>query len=937
MSRHQENSTVTIDEELLQALRQKAADTNRSVSDLINEAIKSDLAEDFNRERPKEDPGVAEGAAGTADERYLAFISYSHADEKIAAATHKLLERFRVPRTLVGRETECGKVPARIRPVFRDQDEFPASADLGRSIRAALAAARSLVVICSPRSARSRWVGEEIRHFRQLGRSDRIFCLIVDGEPVGATAENDDRASFHPALLEQIDERGRQLDEMGTEPLAVDLSEEGLSTAGVKLAAGLLGVGYDDLHRRVRRQKIRKRSLLAGIAAVVLTAGIWLYADGLREKQLNRAQQLAVQARQEVYTAKPLAGLALALHALAIAPRRSEGGRKTILKIARDLATRGRIASLGGSVEKVIPSADGTRLVVDHTQADGELRSGTDGALIQKLTRPIYSAKFLEDSPGYLVADYRGRAELRLAANGTLVAKLKSPVAGITFGPDYFFVKYHGGHTNELRRIDDGVVVPLAERARPDSIAFSKNANAPLMAIKYYSNYPPELRRTDDASLVRLTGNTNRIQFSPEAGSGRILVTYQDAPAELLRTADLSVVWRLDGGTGKVAFVRHPAGQFLRVRQNRSEALLRTLDGSLLATGNKIDTSRDRSIVVVRAENRVEWYRSRTGQRLGLIPGNFSNFKLSKDRPPSFMALQRRDGWELRRVEDGSLVTELSGAGAVFLNAEYLFVKRQEGAEIRRLDDGALVLSLGPRATKVSYPSPGLVEVHLDDESRELRRLSDGSIVKAPPSKRDIISDTVVGPGSEYQLIRYLRGKSELRRSADGKTVLQLGGPHKDLRKPKFIPESGPSHVLALFEDDSSSLIALKENGDTINLPGTAASVDCMPDDAPRYMIIRYDDGRSEIWRGLENIRRLGALQTNLEGYSLADTRAALTVWYANGQADVLDLDWLERATANGVTDEQLFALACEGPLAGFDASAIADRLGKDIWSGCIQ
>ena len=934
MAHNQENLAVTLDEELLLALRHKATETNRSVSDLIREAIESGLAGDADRAFLKENPGAGEEAAGTGDPGYLAFISYSHADEKIAAATHKFLERFQVPRALVGRETEYGKVPAQIRPVFRDQEEFPASADLGRAIRNALGAARALIVICSPRSARSRWVGEEIRHFKQLGRSDRIYCLNAEGEPVGAGEKGNDRASFHPALLEHFDGCGKQIEASGIEPLAVDLSEHGLSVAGVKLAAGVLGVGYDDLYQRVRRQKLRNRSLLAGLTAVLLVAGTWLFVDGLREKQLNRAQQLAVEAREEVYAAQPLAGLALALHALAIAPHRDAAGHEAILETARDLATRGRIASLGKNVENVVPSADGSRLVVDHAEAHGELRSGTAGRLIQELAGPIYVAEFLDDAPGYLVADYRwSRAELRLAASGTRVAALKSPVSRLTFGPDHFFVEY-SGHPGELRGIDDGALVPLAEKARVTEVAFSRNSDAPLVALNY-SNHPPELRRTDDASLVTLTGEPTKIQLSPDAETSRVLVTYDDASAELLRTADLTLVRRFDGEPGRVSFVPLPDGQFVQVHRDGAVELLRSSDGSLLLRGNKIVRSRAKSHGAVLARDRVEWFRSRDGERLGSVQSDFSKLTFSKDRPSSRLALQRGDGWELRRVEDGSLVMELTGADAVDLDAEFFFVSRQEGAEIRRLDDGSLVLPLGDRATGASYPGPGLVQVRLGGDSRELRRLSDNGLIKAP-FRRNIVSSTVVGPGSEYQLIRYISSKSELKRSVDGTTVMQLGSPGADLQELAFLPESGPSHALARYEDGSSSLITLKENGDTIGLPGTAVSVDLMPAEAPRYLIIRYDDGRAEIWRGLEDIRRLGPLGTNLQGYSLADTDSALTVWYANGQADVLDLGWLERATVDGITAERLFALACEGPLAGFDAAVLDERLGGDTWSGCV-
>ena len=47
----------------------------------------------------------------------------------------------------------------------------------------ALAESASLLVVCSPSAALSRWVNEEVLAFKRLGRSERIFCLIVAGEP----------------------------------------------------------------------------------------------------------------------------------------------------------------------------------------------------------------------------------------------------------------------------------------------------------------------------------------------------------------------------------------------------------------------------------------------------------------------------------------------------------------------------------------------------------------------------------------------------------------------------------------------------------------------------------------------------------------------------------------------------------------------------------
>ncbi len=50
--------------------------------------------------------------------KYRAFISYSHSDEQWATWLHKALETYRVPKHVVGRETEFGPVPARFAPVF---------------------------------------------------------------------------------------------------------------------------------------------------------------------------------------------------------------------------------------------------------------------------------------------------------------------------------------------------------------------------------------------------------------------------------------------------------------------------------------------------------------------------------------------------------------------------------------------------------------------------------------------------------------------------------------------------------------------------------------------------------------------------------------------------------------------------------------------------
>lgn len=201
----------------------------------------------------------------TNNKKYKAYISYSHCDEKYAIWLHKALESYRVPRKLVGSKTPAGKVPPRIKPVFRDRDDLSSAADLGSTVEMALDGSENMIVVCSPEAAASKWVNEEICHFASLGRKDRIFCVIVNGDPSAIDKEN---ACF-PAALAEI---GLQ------EPLAADIRKwaDGKHLSKLKLVAGMLGLPLDQLRRRdlQKRQKVWTMTAIAGIvaAAVLVTA-----------------------------------------------------------------------------------------------------------------------------------------------------------------------------------------------------------------------------------------------------------------------------------------------------------------------------------------------------------------------------------------------------------------------------------------------------------------------------------------------------------------------------------------------------------------------------------------------------------------------------------------------------------------------------------------
>lgn len=257
-----------------------------------------------------ETPEVPSPSGG---ERYAAFISYSHRDRAIAKWLHRAIEAYRMPRDLVGRAGDSGSdggdargVPARLRPVFRDEDELGGAAELGPRLEQALAASRALIVVCSPAAAQSAWVDKEIRTFKRLRPGAPVLGMIASGTP---------DESFPPALRFAVDAVGRIDPARPIEPLAPDLAKLGRRAVKLKLVAGLSGVPYADLERRDLRRRRAVTAALGSAALIiiavlsVLTVIAVSYARlAMRERNAaEAARAIAVRERNQAIAARELA------------------------------------------------------------------------------------------------------------------------------------------------------------------------------------------------------------------------------------------------------------------------------------------------------------------------------------------------------------------------------------------------------------------------------------------------------------------------------------------------------------------------------------------------------------------------------------------------------------------------------------------------------
>ncbi len=233
--------------------------------------------------------------------RYYAFISYSHQDQAWADWLHKALETYAIPKRLVGQSTAAGVIPKRLTPIFRDRDELASANDLGRKVNEALAQSANLIVICSPRSAASRWVDEEVLAFKRLGHSERIFCLIVDGEPnatelPGRAAEE----CFAHALRYQLG-ADDALSSERTEPIAADArpGKDGKTNAKLKLIAGMLEVGFDQLKQRELQRRTRRMTAIAALAVAVMAVTTTLAIAALFARHAAVVASHAAERRQK--------------------------------------------------------------------------------------------------------------------------------------------------------------------------------------------------------------------------------------------------------------------------------------------------------------------------------------------------------------------------------------------------------------------------------------------------------------------------------------------------------------------------------------------------------------------------------------------------------------------------------------------------------------
>lgn len=224
--------------------------------------------------------------------KYRAFLSYAHADQSLGRWLHRELERFRIDKQLAGRVTAIGPVPASLRPIFRDREDFTGGHSLTDATIAALDASATLIVLCSLTAATRPAVNEEVRLFRSRHPERPVIPVILDGK----FPDN-----YPPALRFEVTSEGAVSDRAIT-ILGPDLREtaDGRQLSIAKVVAGMVGIGTDEIIRRAERDRRRRlRAWIGGLSAVVvMLAGLTVWAE-LNRREAVEQRRIANERRLE--------------------------------------------------------------------------------------------------------------------------------------------------------------------------------------------------------------------------------------------------------------------------------------------------------------------------------------------------------------------------------------------------------------------------------------------------------------------------------------------------------------------------------------------------------------------------------------------------------------------------------------------------------------
>ena len=346
--------------------------------------------------------------APASDLRYDAFISYSRRDLLFARRLEEGLRAYRPPKDLA--------VPQRYLRVFRDESDFTGE-EYRKSLERALKASAKLIVICSPNSASSAFVGEEIDLFSVSRGKEHIIPLLLDGIPNNEATEHDAGRRAFPETLIRLLPMPLAADYRGFDPAGDKVRKGRFASAWFKTLADIYadyGVDREKIEQRERRRAAQRRRNIAAVSAVVTMVVIGLTIVALTSRRQatadrgnKEALRLAGEARRQLEGADQSGdGLvkAVLLSVASVRSARTVDGHIVLTKSLGLLSRPPRWRQVlqaappqGGTVSRLKAlafSADGTRIAATDGLGPVQLLDARSGQTVRSISVQRRPAQF---------------------------------------------------------------------------------------------------------------------------------------------------------------------------------------------------------------------------------------------------------------------------------------------------------------------------------------------------------------------------------------------------------------------------------------------------------------------------------------------------------------------------------------------------------------
>lgn len=364
------------------------------------------------------------------------FLSYSRKDIAFARLLEKTLRSYRPPK-------EFGI--QRPLKVFRDESDLVGS-DLTQALEANLARSSKLVVICSPASRLSIYVGLEIQTFARLrGPENIIVVLYCEPAQLGSFSDDTPDSLFHPELVAMF---GNPLaeDYRGFDPKRQKTNRGKFQFRWFGLLARIYDREKADVERRERRRQATTRrlwsTLLVGFSVSLAMLSIWAVIErnnAVHQSQIALSRQLAAQAIEASSRSLDLA-LLLSLQAVL-----TNDSRETENALARNVHLHGALkqflAAHSDTVWSVSFSPDGRRIATgsqDHSVIVWDARSGAPIGDAYLYRGAVRSVAFCPDGQSVASGDESGDVVIENLATRHAFKFSKQPakVLSVAYSPD---------------------------------------------------------------------------------------------------------------------------------------------------------------------------------------------------------------------------------------------------------------------------------------------------------------------------------------------------------------------------------------------------------------------------------------------------------------------------------------------------------------------